>query len=362
MDSHLLSMSSGWIASDATSHSLTDERPDWLSLVSAAIAVEDIAQFNQQYHDIMEQKLAQHGIKSRYPVIKSEEIDRWCSDWERKSVRKDIITDLLHIDCIDTIQIVETSLHSEWVDVFSGEADKKDRIRSEKFVERHLQPYYNLISIWEYLRKESSRPRTHKNVMTDDFSGKLSPAWIQIGEMADGLDVVPKGDRTYPLLSFADLLMEWIKVETSDWNEKNIYENVEAVTPRDSAYVDSDAIDEENQFEAVAPYKTTQINTSMHYPHPIFFIDTSGYGSNIIRSTDFFKHATRLAYLEGGCVKFIHENADRDYVTSEDYIICMDGNKNNYDYFTEFNDERIPTVINADEAKEIFSSELGAYS
>lgn len=172
----------GWVASDATKYSLEDQRPDWVSLVSVAVAVKDISEFNKSYQNIVEDKIDKFGIKSQHPIIKNEDLNRWGSDWQRKDMRRDVVTELLTIESLTTIQVVETSLHSRWVTVFRNQENKKNRIRSEEFIEKYLQPYYNLISIWEYLRKHEDRPETYRNVMTDDFSGKTSPAWIQIGK------------------------------------------------------------------------------------------------------------------------------------------------------------------------------------
>jgi hypothetical protein len=351
----------GWVASDATKYSLKDQRPNWVSLVSVAVAVEDITAFNSAYASIVDDKLDKFGIEIQHPIIKNEDLNRWGSDWQRKDMRREIVTELLAIEPIDNIQVVETSLHSRWVTVFRGDENKKDRIRSEKFVEKYLQPYYNLISIWEYLRKSDGRPRTYRNVMTDDFSGKTSSAWIQIGKMSDKLQVIPKGDQTYPLLSLADLLMELIKQEVDDWNEHQIYRYLKENTPADSAYVDSDGINESEQLKMISPHNAHNVNTHLHYPHPIIFVETGNLGSDVVSSLGFFDHAAKFARSKGGCVKFFNEKQDRDYITDRDYVICVDGNTNRHDHFTQLNDLREPKIMSRKEAKKTFTDELGAY-
>ena len=351
----------GWVASDATKYSLKDQRPDWVSLVSVAVAVEDISEFNEGYTSIVGDKLDKFGLEIQHPIIKNEDLNRWGSDWQRKDMRREIVTDLLTIEAIDNIQVVETSLHSRWVTVFRGKENKKKRVRSEEFIEKHLQPYYNLISIWEYLRKSDNRPRTYRNVMTDDFSGKTSPAWIQIGKMSDNLRVIPKGDQTYPLLSLADLLMELIKQEVDEWNEHQIYKYLKKTTPADSAYVDSDGINESEQLKMISPLNTHNVNTHLHYPHPIVFIETGSLGSNVVSSLDFFDHAARFARSKNGCVKFFDEKQDRDYITGSDYIICVDNNTSRHEHFGRLNDLRKPKIMSQKEAKNLFADELGAY-
>lgn len=351
----------GWVASDATEYSLQDRRPDWHSLVSVAISVHNIQDFNQEYSEIIEEKADVHGINIRYPIIKNEDLNRWCPDWDRKAIRRDIVTELLDISEIATIQITETSLHSKWVDVFKGEENNKRRIRSEDFIEQYLQPYYNLVSIWEYLRNDDSRPNTYYNVMTDDFSGKISPAWLQIGQMADELNVIPKGDQTYPLLSMADLVMELVKQEVDDWHERQIYEYLRSVTPDDSAYIDSDAINAEDDLKMIAPVTNHNVNTNLHYPHPIVFIDTGSVGSSSLTSLDLYRHALHYAKVNNGCVKMFNENQDRDYLDANDILICLDGNSTDYSYLTEYNDQKAPILMTAEESIEFFHDEIGAF-
>jgi len=355
-------LTGGWVASDATIYSLEDERPDWLSLVSVAIAVDDMVDFEEQYTDVIEQKSDEHGIKCRHPIIKNSDINQWTSDWNRKDVREDIVTSLLEIDSIANIQIVETSLHSEWVTVYKEQDSKKRKRRSEEFIEHDLQPYYNLISIWEYLRKAESRPSTHKNVITDDFSGKTTPVWDQIGKMSNELRVIPKGDETYPLLSLSDLTLELVKQEVDDWHEKDIYEYLRGVTPDDSAWIDSDGIDEERDLKMIAPHKNHNVNTAKQYPSPTYYIDTNGFGKNKLRSTEFYNHILRYAWKTDGCAKLFEESKDREYINSEDFLICMDGNTERYSYLVDLNDESVPNILDVEGAKDILEDQLGAYA
>jgi hypothetical protein len=355
-------LAGGWVASDATIYSLEDERPDWLSLVSVAIAVDDMVEFEDKYTSIIETKLQDHGIQFRHPIIKNSDINQWTTDWERKEVRKDIGTSLLQIDNIDNLQIVETSLHSEWVTIYREQENHKNKRRSEKFIEHDLQSYYNLISIWEYLRKSEDRPTTHRNVLTDDFSGKTSPAWTQIGKMSNEIHIIPKGDETYPLLSLADLTLELVKQEVDDWHEQDIYEYLREITPDDSAWIDSDGIDEERELRNIAPHRKYNINTAQHYPSPTYYIDTTGVGKDTLRSTEFYNHILRLAWKTDGCVKLFEEKQDREYMTSEDFLIAMDGNTGRYSYLEELNDTAVPTILDIDETKDKLHNELGAFA
>lgn len=56
-----MTSSSGWVASDATKYSLNSKRPDWVSLVSVAVVVDDIAQFNIEYKSIIRNRYREFG-------------------------------------------------------------------------------------------------------------------------------------------------------------------------------------------------------------------------------------------------------------------------------------------------------------
>lgn len=197
--------------------------------------------------------------------------------------------------------------------------------------------------------------------MTDDFSGNISPAWLSVGRNADQIRVVPKGDETYPLLSMADLLMEYIKQEVEEWHEKEIYEHLKKRTPKKSGWIDSDGIDSDEQLEAIAPHISARINTAPYYPSPTLYIDSGRFKSKTIRSLDFYDYALAYARKKDGCIKFFNESQDRDYVTSHDIIICMDGNTDKYSYITDMNGTRVPSLWSKDDAKEEFADELNVY-
>jgi hypothetical protein len=198
--------------------------------------------------------------------------------------------------------------------------------------------------------------------MTDDFSGKISPAWLEVGERAEKLKIIPKGDETYPLLSMADILMEYIKQEVDDWDEKEIYEHLRQYTPDKSGWVDSDGIQTDKELKRIAPAYRTTINTAPYYPSPTLYLDTGGkFSSDVVTSLDFYDYALGFARKHGGCVKFFDENQDRDYITGNDYLICLDGDGAQYSYFQDMNATRVPEVLSLNEATELFQDDIDAY-
>ncbi|QRY21734.1 hypothetical protein JT689_01630 (plasmid) [Halobacterium sp. GSL-19] len=358
----------GWVASDATKYKFHDQRPNWISLAAVAVAVDDIEEFNEEYFDIIKKKSEKYGIQTQHPIIKDEDITRWVTDWERSKARREIVTELFAIDTLREIQFVETSLSPQWVTIFEENEDNKKRVNSQKFMNNYLEKYYNVVAIWEYLRKKKTRPEhlpfqqwpIHKNVMTDDFGGQISETWLDVGDLADQIEVIPQGDKTYPLLSLADLTMDMVKQQVENWDVQEIYELLKEITPEESAWVDSKAISHGDDLQKMVPHTTDSIRSIQHYPSPTVYLDSGNrFKSKKVKSLDFFDDACKYAQENGGCVKFFNESHDRDFMSSSDILVALDESKlSNLRDYEEMNDKKSVTVLTQKEASERFTEEL----
>lgn len=359
----------GWVASDATKYRFHDRRPNWISLAAVAVAVDDIDEFNSEYFRIVEEKSEEYGIHTQHPIIKDEDVARWVTDWERPRARQDIVSELLAIETIREIQFVETSLSPMWVTLFEENEDDKMRIESQEFMNKFLEKYYNVIAIWEYLRKKNTRPQhlpypkwpIHGNVLTDDFGGHVSEAWLEVGRLADEIRVIPHGDETYPLLSLADLTMDMVKQQVDEWDEQEIYEFLKDITPEESAYVDSRAIDHGDDLEKMIPHTTDSIRGILHYPSPTIYVESGSITTKKARKLDICAHLRKYAQENDGCVKFFNESHDRDYMTRDDYLVVLDGDAGALTDYDELNDRKSVTVMNRDEARTFLADELSAF-
>lgn len=336
-------------------------------MAAVAVAVDDIEKFNEEYFEIIKEKSTEYGIQTQHPLIKDEDITRWVTDWEREDARQDIVTELLSIETIREIQFVETSLPPMWITIFGDNEEDKTRLDSQEFMNKYLEKYYNIIAVWEYLRKKKIRPEhlphrnwpIHKNVLTDDFGGHISEAWLDVGELANEIRVIPHGDKTYPLLSLADLIMDMVKQQVDEWDEQEIYEFLKEVTPEDSAYVDSRAIDHGADLEKMVPHTTDSIRTILHYPSPRIYIETGdSLNSKKTKSLDIFDHACKFAQANKGSVKFFNEPHDRDFISKEDYLIVLDDDIEGIHHYEELNDRKSVTIMDRTEAMSFFETEL----
>lgn len=355
-------MTDGWVASDATSHVLTDEPFTPTSLVSVAIAVDDRDEFDSQYRSIVRSKCREYGIPFERPVIKNTVINKYVAEWEREEARRDIVeTLLLDIDVLSNVHFTETTLGErgdEVVPAYPTEPNER-RLMSPEELRNHISPYYNLVSIWDYFERIDEEFQ-HRNVMIDDFDGKESHLWRDVGRKSNEFRVVPKGDRIYPLLSLADLTMEYIKQEVDYWSDDEIFDHLVEVAPGDEAYVKSHSLDSTEALQKMAPLSHRPADTAVHYPHPVVFVDTGQWEQADIETLDIYDVLCEYASREGGCLKFIDEHTDRDYMQESDIIVCVDeANTDRYERYSVLNDHRAVETVSAREVMDEMLTEIG---
>lgn len=315
----------GIIAADATKNPFKDKFPNAISNVAVAIAVEDRDEFNAAYFEIVSEKIEEYGLKVAHPIIKDKHINRYVPLWEQSNARRDIVSELLQIDALDTIYITETYLQPQWIEMYSEQSGKYRRIKSSNFVEDVLFQYYDIVPIWKYLKRYKGGKATHYNVMTDDFSGEICEAYQEIGEICESFEVIPYGDRTYPILSLADLTTGLLKQEVYPLRRKEIREYIEdktvAYTVTESIYRDDD--DDNKDFQKIVPHKTENYRTDILRPDPTIHVDRGDIPKKKLMTLDIFECACLYAQQNEGCVKLFDETNDRHHFSGDDIILCL---------------------------------------
>lgn len=350
-------MPEGMVASDSVVNRFHEKRPGGMSLVSVAVAVDDIEAYNAEYTAVVEEFATDLDIRTPYPMIKDQDITRWLPNWAQENARRDIVEGILDIDCIETIQITETSLKTQWIQLYGDDEGESERMNSDDFMNNVLSSYYNVVSIWKYLKNGTGRGRPTENrynIMTDDFSGKVFPAWEEVGRNANSLRVIPQGDVTYPLLATADLVMGLLKQEVYPLFAQNIYEHLK---DRTVGYVDSDNIDD-SELDDLVPHKNNSIRNELHYPSPTIYVDRAGMPKDKLTSLDLFAHACRYAMEEGGCVKFFEENQDRDFLSEDDVIVTLSETAGHLGGYGELNTGKSVEVVTRGGAIPYFTEKI----
>ncbi len=218
---------------------------------------------------------------------------------------------------------------------------------SHKFVEDILFQYYDIISIWRYLKRYENSG--YKDVMTDDFSGHICKAYEEIGELCNTFKSVPYGDITYPALSMADLVTGLLKQEVYPLRREEIQDYIQDDTP---AYVQTESI-RSDALDKIVPHKTNDVRTDLLRPDPTVHIHK---GDTIpkdrLYTLDIFKYSCIFAQQNGGCVKLFDESNDRHHLSGDDLIICLDGSSDSLKDYEELNSKYSAKVLDREDAME----------
>jgi len=343
--------SNGIIAADATKNEFHEQHPHGVNVVSVAVAVDDHAEFNEEYFNIIKEKIDLYDIKLPHPILKSKDISRYIPTWQVEEAKKDIVLDLLSIDVLDTIYVTETYLTPKWIELYSEQEDSFRRMISHDFVKEILFQYYDIASIWKYLERYQGGDETHYNVMTDYFSGQVFRAYQEVGEWADDFLIIPQGDQTYPVLSMADLVTGLLKQEVYPLRKDEIEDYIKDETP---GYVVADSVYEGDDLERLVPHVKDGIRTDLNLPDPTIYIARGDVPKDRVTSLDVFHHACIYAQTQNGCVKFFEENNDRHHFSGEDILVCIDGNIEKYTDYERLNTTYSITTFDAESAIDHF--------
>lgn len=343
-----------WVGSDATSHEFYESGFRNKSEIGIAIAVENRNKFNTKYRGIIEEKANEYGFSPKRPVLKSHGIRNNASEWEYGEIISDFVEELLEIDSITNIHATITTITNQMVVAFKEGGGPLEQISRDE-LHGELANYYHLITIWDYLDEYRDAPWGTANVLLDDFEGKDNKPWRRTGVISDDLYVIPQGDATYPLLSLADLTMEYVKENVDDWTEDDIRSTLIDATPEDTAYVNVKGLHTPQEVDEMVPIARRNINRAKHYPHPIVFIDRAGLDREKFTNYKLYHTIAEYVYKNSGCMKYFSDTEDGEIVDPDDFIVCLDeDDAEKYRDFESLNDSS-DIVLTPDEAFEQFS-------
>lgn len=343
-----------WVASDATSNEYTNNGFENKSEISIAIAVDDRDQFNSRYKNKIEEKASLYGFSPRRPVLKTHEIRDEAAEWQYDGILTDFVEDLLKIQNVLNIHVSITNITNQMIESYTDGSGPNEQL-SRSNLHNEIINYYHVVSVWDYLEQYRDAPWGTTNVLLDDFEGKDNYPWRRVGEMSNQLNVVPQGDSTYPILSLADLTMDYLKENTDSWEKKEIKKTLIDVTPDDSAFVSVTGIHTPEELEKLVPTARRNIDRSQHYPHPIVFIDRGGVKRKELSNYEIYHTVADFVHSERGCMKYFNESEDNSILRSEDFILCLgSASTDEYSQFERYNNSDGDIVLSPEDAFERF--------
>lgn len=344
-----------WVGSDATSHTFESNGFKNKSEIALAVAVDDRSDFNTKYRNVIEEKSQSYGFKPKRPVLKTHTIRNNASEWDYDNILSDFVESLLEIDNILNIHVTITTITNQMIESYSEGGGPREHLAGDD-LHNEIRNYYHLISIWDYLEEYRDAPWGTDKVLLDDFEGKDNHPWRQTGRISADLNVIPRGDYTYPILSLADLTMDYIKENVDEWSEDEIAATLIDATPEDSAFVNTKGIHTPDELENVTPISRRNINRSKHYPHPIVFINRGGISKPDLMNYDIYHEISEFVYQNDGCMKFFNPSEDEDVLTSDDYLVCLgESSPNEYKIYDEYNNTGDKIVLSPEDVFDTMS-------
>jgi hypothetical protein len=338
-----------WVGSDSTSHTFERNGFRNKSEIALAVAVDDRGDFNTKYRNVIEEKSQSYGFSPKRPVLKTHTIHDNASEWDHDNILSDFVESLLEIDNILNIHVTITTITNQMIESYSEGGGPREHLAGDD-LHNEIRNYYHLISIWDYLEEYRDAPWGTDKVLVDDFEGKDNYPWRQTGKISADLNVIPRGDYTYPILSLADLTMDYIKENVDEWSEDEIAATLIDATPEDSAFVNTKGIHTPEELEEITPIARRRIKRSKHYPHPIVFISRGGIPKSDLMNYDIYHEMAEFVYENDGCMKFFNPSEDEEVLTSEDYLVCLgDSHPNEHQYYNDYNNTEDDIVLTAEE-------------
>nr|WP_157829424.1 hypothetical protein [Haloarcula taiwanensis] len=307
------------VAVDAATKSSGSQR----CLIGVAIVLNDVEAFREHYIEVVGDFYDEYNINRENDVIKSDHLSRNIPSYELGQARKSIGYDILDTESIDRINTT-ICWHEERVETPLGSFD------GGQFVNRFVKSYFPVVTLWRYHRSQREYNPTEK-AMLDSFTGKITKSWKYVGKTFD-LDIIPKGDLTYPELSAADIIasaLSGILPDDEPYTEYDRYVDgwlLNRLPNTDNQYVETDLIHHDSgewMIDHLKPHKY-DVRPHLSYPHPVVFIEESvlsGKDREAIDRSQLMGYLCNAARSMGGCVTKFDVETFPFTVRDGDYIV-----------------------------------------
>jgi hypothetical protein len=327
-------------------------------LIGIVLEVGDVSNFRSHYIQSINKWYRDCGINRENAVIKSDHLSRSIPSYEISEARDDLQRRLLDTEWINRIHVTicwhEDSVHTPLGHQQGGE-----------FVNRFVKAYFPVVALWQYHRSE----RRYSPVTTakvDSFSGKITKAWKYVGNEFD-LDIVPKGDLTYPEISTADILcsaLEGILPDDEPYREyKRISEGwlLNRLPDTETQFVQTKLLSHDSRNSAIDHIKPHKYDVKPHlqYPHPVIFLDEkvlSGKEREAIDRSQLLGYLCNEARSRGGCVTKLDVENFPFVVQNGDYIVYNPVDSSRSETHRNLHPNRDITLVDATELSREFES------
>lgn len=329
----------GVISADGTKAS----KEEGVFLIGTTLEITDLNAFREEYFRVTKDFCAENSICETYPVIKSEHLSKNIPSFKFASQREKLIEDLVSIDEISNIHITACFYNEDVL------LPKNDETTSGiQFLTNILAQYFSQVSVWSYLESNRSYLKPQKKLLIDNFEGKLTRSWMDVSNFFNDIDVVPKGDLTYPSISTADLIANFVgrTFEAKKMFKENNTEFLEyPIRDEAEGYVSSSLLGPEAE-DMIVPFLPFQSKPHHFYPHPIYFIYENCFDDNdVVTTSSLHQKIRKEVYKKEGCTKFLNFSGDAYLFREGDKIIYTGREKEKLSTFQVINSDMDIDVI-----------------
>lgn len=328
------------VAVDAASKSSGDKR----CLIGVAIEIRDLDEFREHYKQAVSHWYDEYEIGRENEVIKSDHLSRNIPSYKISEARDSIQRQVLNTTSINRINVSIC-----W---YEGEVDTPlGSQRGGEFINRFVKSYFPVVTLWQYHRSQREYNPAEK-AMLDSFGGKITKSWKYIGNEFD-LDIVPKGDLTYPAISTADLLSSALSRILPDNEAYSEYKRItegwilNRLPDTDTQFAEAELLNHGSsdwRIDHIKPHKY-DVRPHLHYPHPVIFIDEnvlSGKEREAVDRSQLMGYLCNVARGMGGCVTKLEVESFPFTARAGDYIV-----------YNPVNPERAKTLQNLHPNKDL---------
>jgi hypothetical protein len=304
----------------------------FIACLGLSLAFENVDSFKKRYYKFFEELKDKFNIDNPRVVFKSYDLKTIFPYEDYPKIARRFIDEVISDDV--SVNVVFSSFSTQKIPKIRY---LKEEIHIMDFLRGHLPQYYAYIPVWKTLQ---STKWFGINVYLDNINPKeVTNAWEFIKENQCKIHIVPKGDQCNPLISSADIILEYLdytmmkeKIRLDVKEIQRLLINF-GILKSFVMHVGSKDIPD------IIPKSSDKIPKQDDYIHPIVYVITEriiNKERDWIEKSPVYQYLLWYAWKVNGGLKFISSDQDFKLVDKNDILVYLgETGKNKARYLSE---------------------------
>jgi len=284
-----------------------------------SLAFEDVKSFKERYYTFFEKIKNDFNIKNNPRIVfKSYDLKTIFPYKKFPDIADRFIGEVITEDV--RVNVVFSSFNTQRlpkVRYYGGE------MKTLKFLDK-LQTYYSYIPVWKVIQY---RRLFGVNIFIDNFNeSEETDAWRCMKNNQNRIHVVPKGDQCNPLISTADILLEYLDYAIKANHVRlDVCEIQKLLQELGISYAYVIHVGSRDITKLV-PMSKDKIPKKEDYHHPIVYVIPEGViekEKEWIERSRIYQYLLWYAWYIGGGLKFISSDKDYKLVDKQDHLVYL---------------------------------------